>query len=77
MTSFAEHVREYLRLRRSLGFKLEEHERLLRKFAIHMDDLGAEVVTIERALAWAVERDLPAGSVVAATRLLAGGSRAT
>ena len=28
MTSFADHVTEYLRLRRSFGFKLEEHERL-------------------------------------------------
>lgn len=70
MTSFADHVTEYLRLRRSFGFKLQEHERLLRKFAAHMDDLGAETVTIERALGWALERDLPAGSVVAATRLL-------
>ncbi len=70
MTSFADHVNDYLRLRRSFGFKLQEHERLLRKFATHMDDLGAETVTIELALAWALERDLPAGSVVAATRLL-------
>ena len=37
MTSFADHVTEYLRLRRSFGFKLEEHERLLRKFATHLD----------------------------------------
>jgi integrase/recombinase XerD len=70
MTSFADHVDGYLRLRRSFGFKLEEHERLLRKFATHMDDLGAETVTIEGALAWALEREVPAGSVVAATRLL-------
>ncbi len=70
MTSFAAHVNDYLQLRRSLGFKLEEHERLLRKFATHVDDLGAETVTVELALAWALERDLPAGSVVAATRLL-------
>ena len=25
MTTFAEHVDDYLRLRRALGFKLEEH----------------------------------------------------
>jgi integrase/recombinase XerD len=70
MTSFADHVSDYLRLRRSFGFKLEEHERLLRKFAIYLDDLGAETVTVERALAWALEREVPAGSVVPATRLL-------
>ena len=35
-----------------------------------MDDLGAETVTIELALAWALEREVPAGSVVPATRLV-------
>jgi integrase/recombinase XerD len=70
MTRFADHVNDYLRLRRSFGFKLEEHERLLRKFAAYLDDLGAEVVTTERALAWALEREVPTGSVVPATRLL-------
>jgi integrase/recombinase XerD len=70
MTRFAEHVDDYLRLRRSFGFKLVEHERLLRKFAAHMDESGAEIVTIDLALGWAVEREVPAGSVVPATRLL-------
>jgi integrase/recombinase XerD len=70
MTSFAEHVDDYLRLRRSFGFKLIEHERLLRRFAAHLDQLRAETVTTEIALAWALERDLPAGSVVPAVRLL-------
>ncbi len=70
MTSFAEHIDDYLRLRRSFGFKLQDHEPLLRRFAAHLDDLGAEVVTIELALAWALERDVPAGSVVPAMRLL-------
>ena len=70
MTSFADHVDDYLRLRRSFGFKLVEHERLLRKFATHLDELRAETVTTERALAWALERDLPVGSVVPAVRLL-------
>ena len=56
MSNFAEHVDDYLRLRRSFGFKLEEHERLLRKFATYMDDLAAEFVTIELALAWALEQ---------------------
>jgi hypothetical protein len=40
MTSFAEHVDPYLRLRlrRSFGFKPQDHERLLRGFAAHLDD---------------------------------------
>ncbi|MGO9975115.1 MAG: tyrosine-type recombinase/integrase [Solirubrobacteraceae bacterium] len=70
MTSFAEHADDYLRLRRSFGFKLHDHERLLRRFAAHLDDLGADAVTIELSLAWATERDVPAGSVVPAMRLL-------
>jgi integrase/recombinase XerD len=70
MTSFDEHVDDYLRLRRSFGFKLQLHEPLLCRFAAHLDDLGAEAVTIELALAWATERDVPAGSVVPAMRLL-------
>ena len=70
MTSFAEHVDDYLRVRRSFGFKLVEHERLLPRFAAHLDQSRAETVTTELALAWALERDLPAGSVVPAVRLL-------
>jgi len=70
MTSFAEHVADYLRLRRSLGYKLEDHARLLRRFAAHLDAAGAEVVTIDLALSWALEPNVPAGSAVRATRLL-------
>ncbi len=70
MTPFAEHVDDYLRLRRALGFKLEEHARLLPKFAAHLDAIGAEVVTIDVALGWAVQPIVPAGSVVPAMRLL-------
>jgi integrase/recombinase XerD len=70
MTTFAEHVQDYLRLRRALGFKLDEHARLLPKFAAHLDAAGAEFVTIDLALSWAVEPIVPAGSTVPAMRLL-------
>src|SRR5438093_1410108 len=50
--------------------KLDEHARLLQKFAVHLDATGAEFVTIEMALAWAGEPIVPAGSVVPAMRLL-------
>jgi integrase/recombinase XerD len=70
MTTFAQHVGDYLRLRRSLGYKLHDHARLLRRFADHLDAIGAEVVTIDLALSWALEPDVPRGSVVPALRLL-------
>ena len=52
MTTFTQHVEDYLQLRRALGFKLDEHARLLAKFAVHLDSIGAEFVTIDAALAW-------------------------
>lgn len=70
MTTFTQHVADYLRLRRALGFKLDEHARLLAKFAMHLDTIGAEFVTIDAALAWALDPIVPAGSVVPAMRLL-------
>ena len=70
MTTFTEHVDDYLRLRRALGFKLEEHSRLLPKFAAQLDAIGAGYITIDLALGWAVEPIVPAGSVVPAMRLL-------
>jgi integrase/recombinase XerD len=70
MTSFEQHLHDYLQLRRSLGYKLEDHGRLLRCFADRLDASGVEVVTIELALSWALEPNVPAGSVVRAMRLL-------
>ena len=70
MTSFAQHVEDYLRLRRSLGYKLHDHARLLRRFAAHLDAIGAQFVTIDLALCWALEPQVPPGSVVPWMRLL-------
>jgi integrase/recombinase XerD len=70
MIAFSQHVQDYLRLRRSLGYKLHDHARLLRRFAAHLDAIGAERVTIELALAWALEPEVSPGSVVPAMRLL-------
>jgi integrase len=70
MTTCAEHVDDYLRLRRALGLKLTAHARLLPKFAVHLDAIGAEYITVDLALRWAVEPIVPAGSVVPAMRLL-------
>jgi hypothetical protein len=47
VTRFAEHVEDYLRLRRSFGYKLDEHARQLPRFAAYLDAAGAEFVTLE------------------------------
>lgn len=54
MSALAERLADYLALRRAMGFQLEAQGRLLPQFVAYLDDLGAETVTIEAALAWAV-----------------------
>jgi integrase/recombinase XerD len=62
MTALAEAVNEYLALRRSLGYKLDAHGRLLPQFAAFLDERRVTVITTALALEWATE---PAeGSVV-------------
>jgi integrase len=46
-------VDEYLAVRRALGYKLEEHGRLLPDFIDYLERIGACAVTIEAALVWA------------------------
>jgi integrase/recombinase XerD len=48
-------VDEYLRVRRALGFKLEDHGRLLPAFVTHLEQIGASTPTVEAALDWATE----------------------
>jgi site-specific recombinase XerD len=47
------HVEDYLRLRRSLGFKLESAGYLLPQFVTHLEAAEATTVTSELAIAWA------------------------
>jgi integrase/recombinase XerD len=70
MTAFVEHVEDYLRLRRSFGYKLDEAARLLPRFAARLEAAGAEFVTIDLALVWALEPEVAPGSVVPSVRLL-------
>jgi integrase len=51
-------VAGYLSVRRSLGFKMARPEKLLAQFAGYLEQAGADTVTTEHALAWAV---LPGG----------------
>jgi integrase/recombinase XerD len=70
MTVLEQHLDEYLRLRRTLGHKLAEAHRLLPRFVTYLDEHDIAFVTIEVALAWSLEREVPVGSVVPAHRMM-------
>jgi integrase len=53
MSSLADHVQDYLTVRRALGFKLVGEETLLREFVAFADAAGQRTVTTEFALQWA------------------------
>jgi integrase/recombinase XerD len=69
MSALAGRAEEYLRIRRMLGHELAEAARLLPRFAAYLDDTGAEVITVEAALAWAQQPQARPGSKVAARRM--------
>lgn len=48
-------VEDYLRMRRSLGYQLASHGRLLRDFVGHLEATGATHVTTTAALTWATQ----------------------
>lgn len=64
MSDFAQHVDEYLRLRRALGHELAEAARLLPRFVTYMDAVGATTITVEVALAWVQRPDTDPSSSV-------------
>jgi integrase/recombinase XerD len=53
MTVVGDAVADYLTIRRALGFKLVEHQRLPRDFATFLEQTGASTITTELAVAWA------------------------
>ena len=55
MKTIAEAVRDYLALRRSLGFKLKKHRRLLEEFVKFLEQKRTSRITSLLALEWAVE----------------------
>ena len=59
MKGLHEHLDDYLRLRRALGFKLERHGQILPQFVAYLEAAGASTVTSELAISWA---RLPAGA---------------
>jgi integrase/recombinase XerD len=71
MSALEQHLDEYLKLRRSLGHKLADAHRVLPWFVTYLSERDIEVVTIDAALGWSLEREVPAGSVVPAHRMMA------
>ena len=53
MSSLQAHVDDYLRLRRALGFKLEEEGRLLGQLVAYLEAAGANTLSSELAICWA------------------------
>jgi integrase/recombinase XerD len=53
MSALGEHVDDYLRFRRALGFKLERHGQLLPQLVAYLEAAGANTVSSELAISWA------------------------
>jgi integrase/recombinase XerD len=53
VSTLVEHLDDYLRLRRGLGFQLGRHGEVLPHFVAFVDAHGAATVTVELAAAWA------------------------
>ena len=71
----AQHLSDYLAMRRTLGFKLERSGALMAQFVGYLDSIGATVITIDAAVAWATLPEAASPSWwsgrLAAARLLA------
>ena len=68
MSALQSHVDDYLRLRRALGYDLEEAGRLLHRFAVELDAGGVTHITTQAAVRWALAPRVSAPSSVPATR---------
>ncbi len=71
MSALSHELSQYLRLRRLLGHDLRDAARLLPRFVAHLEAQDAEFVTVEVALAWALEPQAPVGTTVWGRRMTA------
>jgi integrase len=58
MSGFRKAVRDYINLRRSLGYKLRDAAPLLSDFVSFLEDEGADHITIPLALQWAQRKPM-------------------
>jgi hypothetical protein len=59
----------YLRLRRALGHELVEAARLLPRFVAYLDDIDVTAITVDAALAWALQPNADRGTSLRARRM--------
>jgi integrase/recombinase XerD len=57
MSTLLSAVKDYVRLRQSLGFKLHQEARLLSDFVSFLEAQGASYITTELAVRWAVQSE--------------------
>ena len=55
MNDLKEAIKDYLALRRGLGFKLKKHTRFLEEFALFLQRTDESTITSRLALQWAIE----------------------
>lgn len=68
---FEQTLMDYLALRRRLGHKLADAERVLDRFVVFLDFVGAETVTLDVALEFILDADLDPASTNPSRRLQA------
>jgi len=71
LSALAQHLKDYLCLRRALGHKLADAARLLPRFVAHLDALGVATITVEVALGWVQCPDAEPSSSVWLRRMTA------
>lgn len=69
MSALSDAAQDYLQLRRRLGHDLADAHRLLPRFVAYLDAIAAPTVTIEAALVWAQQPEVPPGSNVWPNRM--------
>lgn len=69
MSTFGPLADEYLRLRRRLGYNLDDAARLLPRFVAHLDSIGADSITVEAALGWSQRPDADPTTTVWSRRM--------
>jgi integrase/recombinase XerD len=58
MSELRQAVKDYLRIRRALGYKLERDGEMLPRFVDYLHANGADTITVELALAWATPSEI-------------------